>query len=102
MPTTIQLTAETNARRELVIRVPQEVSANTTRIVLEVSPPAQPQHPTLSDLLSSEFFGMWRDRDDITDSADYARELRKRAWSRQGSLSVAAAAPARHSGNSIL
>ncbi|MCP4546786.1 MAG: hypothetical protein GY835_10025 [bacterium] len=81
MPTTIQLTAETTARRELVIRVPQEVSASATWIVLEVTPPAQPRRPTLGDLLSSEFFGMWRDRDDITDSTDYARDLRKRAWS---------------------
>ncbi len=29
-----------------------------SRIVLEVTPPAQPQRPTLGDLLSSEFFGM--------------------------------------------
>ena len=30
----------------------------------------------LGDLLSSEFFGMWKDREDISDSASYARETR--------------------------
>ncbi len=36
----------------------------------------------LGDLLTSEFFGMWKDREDISDSASYARELREKAWQR--------------------
>ena len=37
---------------------------------------------TLGDLARSEFFGMWRDRTDIGDSAEFARRLREEAWSR--------------------
>jgi hypothetical protein len=39
----------------------------------------------LGDLLNSEFFGMWRDRSDIEDSALFAKELRQKAWSRSTS-----------------
>ncbi len=37
---------------------------------------------TAADLLNSEIFGMWADRTDIDDSAEFARNLRDRAWSR--------------------
>ena len=37
---------------------------------------------TLADLLNSEIIGIWRDRDDIDDSAEFARELRESAWKR--------------------
>ena len=37
---------------------------------------------TLGDLARSEFFGLWRDRADIADSAAFARRLRAEAWSR--------------------
>ena len=34
---------------------------------------------TASSLLHSELIGLWKDRTDIEDSADYARQLRERA-----------------------
>ena len=37
---------------------------------------------TLGDLLESEFFGMWRERDDLPDSPEFARTLRAKAWDR--------------------
>ncbi len=37
---------------------------------------------TAKDLLNSEIFGMWADRKDIEDSAEFVRELRERAWRR--------------------
>lgn len=39
---------------------------------------------TAKDLLNSEIFGMWADRTDIKDSAEFVRELRERAWRRAG------------------
>ncbi len=39
---------------------------------------------TLGDLLESPLVGMWADREDIVDSAEFARELRKRASRRGG------------------
>jgi hypothetical protein len=35
--------------------------------------------PTMRDLLESGLVGMWADRTDIADSADFARRLRERA-----------------------
>jgi hypothetical protein len=37
---------------------------------------------TASQLLRSELVGMWKDREDIEDSADYARKLREQAQRR--------------------
>lgn len=35
---------------------------------------------TLGDLLKSDVVGMWRDRDDLGDSVEFARKLRDEAW----------------------
>jgi hypothetical protein len=45
-----------------------------------VSPSGSMTSTTFGDLLSSEFFGMWRDRADIEDSLKFARRLRSEAW----------------------
>ena len=37
---------------------------------------------TASQLLHSELIGLWKDREDIEDSADYARQLREQAQRR--------------------
>jgi hypothetical protein len=39
---------------------------------------------TLGELANSEFFGMWRDRADIEDSFEFARDLRSHGWKRSG------------------
>lgn len=39
---------------------------------------------TLGDLLKSPLIGMWADREDIVDSAEFARELREHASRRRG------------------
>ena len=38
---------------------------------------------TMGDLLDSPLIGMWADREDITDSAEFARQLRDRASKRE-------------------
>ncbi len=38
---------------------------------------------TLGDLLESPLVGMWADREDIIDSAEFARQLRERASRRE-------------------
>lgn len=38
---------------------------------------------TARQLLNSSLIGMWEDRTDITDSAEYARQLREQAQRRQ-------------------
>jgi hypothetical protein len=37
---------------------------------------------TLGELADSQFFGLWRDRTDITDNIEFARQLRSNAWNR--------------------
>jgi hypothetical protein len=39
---------------------------------------------TLGDLLDSPLIGMWADREDITESAEFARHLREQAQRREG------------------
>lgn len=79
---TISLTADVPFDRQVQITLPDDVPPGPAEIVLVVVPHAQTRAPTLGDLLHSEFFGMWRDRDDIQDSIDFARKLRVAAWSR--------------------
>jgi hypothetical protein len=55
------------------------------RIEMIVLPDAdQIERPALTAdrLLASGVIGIWRDRDDLGDSADYARELREQAQRR--------------------
>jgi len=50
------------------------------QVILVVVGEGQKQKPlTLGDLLESPLVGMWADREDITDSAEFARQLRERA-----------------------
>ena len=81
MITTLNLTTEVPLNRELRITLPGDVPAGPAEIVIIVAPQHRPAPHTLGDLLNSEFFGMWRDRDDIADSVEYARRLRAEAWS---------------------
>jgi hypothetical protein len=37
---------------------------------------------TLPDRVEEEMFGMWRGREDITDSTAWVRQLREREWRR--------------------
>jgi hypothetical protein len=83
MTRTINVTADIPANRELRITLPPEVPLGPAEIVLMVSS-ASTSAPssTLGELANSEFFGMWRDREDIGDGTEFARELRSRAWKR--------------------
>jgi hypothetical protein len=83
MPTTINLTAEVPANHQLTITLPDEIPTGPADITLVVKSQTPPGLVTLGELAESEFFGLWRDREDIVNSADFARDLRKEAWSRQ-------------------
>ena len=82
MVKTLNLTAEIPSNRELRITLPADVPTGPAEIVVVVSSPAGSSARTLGDLASSEFFGMWRDRPDITDSSEFARQLRSEGWKR--------------------
>jgi len=80
---TISLTADVSPKREVRIVLPSDVPLGPAEIVVVVAPRSGSRVAhTLGDLARSEFFGMWRDRTDIGDSAGFARRLRAEAWSR--------------------
>jgi hypothetical protein len=82
MVKTINFTTDVPPNREVLITLPDDVPSGPADIVVVVAPRTTEKRNTLGDLLNSEFFGMWRDRTDITDSADFARRLRAEAWDR--------------------
>jgi hypothetical protein len=79
---TINLSAEIPLSRELRITLPADVPVGPAEIAVTVLSPSRPPGRTLADLARSEFFGMWRDRDDLKDSSGFAKMLRSEGWSR--------------------
>jgi hypothetical protein len=84
MTRTINLTAEVPPDREVRLLLPKDVPTGPAEFTIVVTSHANLPLKTLEDFAKSEFFGMWRDRRDIQDSVEFARELRERAWSRHG------------------
>jgi hypothetical protein len=83
MVRTVNLHTDIPANRELHIQLPEDVPTGPAEIVLVVSSSsADSAVSTLGDLANSEFFGMWRDRADIKDGIEFARELRSQGWKR--------------------
>ncbi len=82
MVKTVTLNTDIPASRELRITLPADVSTGCAAIVIMVSPSGSSTSATFSDLLDSEFFGMWRDRADIEDSLVFARKLRSEGWNK--------------------
>jgi len=83
MVRTINLATDIPSSRELRIMLPPDVPTGPAELVVVVVVASRERSTrTLGDLVRSEFFGMWRDRGDIGDSAEYARQLRAEAWRR--------------------
>jgi hypothetical protein len=82
MVRTLNLNADIPPNRELHITLPADVPLGPAEIVLVVSSSAASTQSTLGTLADSEFFGMWSDRTDITDSFEFAREIRSQGWKR--------------------
>ena len=82
MPKTISLTTVIPLDRSFHITLPADVPTGPAEVTLTVSVAEDGPEQTLGDLAKSEFIGMWRDREDITDSAEFARHLRRQAWDR--------------------
>ncbi len=82
MVRTINLATDIPSSRELRILLPPDVPTGPAELVVVVVASRERSTRTLGDLVRSEFFGMWRDRADIGDSAEYARQLRAEAWRR--------------------
>ncbi|HVO23085.1 MAG TPA: hypothetical protein VMW56_05595 [Candidatus Margulisiibacteriota bacterium] len=66
----------------LIVQVPDEVPAGPAEVVVRSAETPSVARSTGADLLASGLFGIWKDRTDITDSLEFARELRQRAEQR--------------------
>ncbi len=82
MVKTISLTVDVPPDREVRLVLPDDVPTGPAEVVVVIASHADVAESTLGDLAKSEFFGMWRDRADIDDSAEFARRLRTTGWSR--------------------
>ena len=69
--------SRTHEPDEAIVEHALEALAKQERIELSEVRPV-----SIDDFAHSEFFGMWRDRTDITDSAQFARDLRSEGWKR--------------------
>lgn len=86
---TLTVQADIPPSRELRVVLPDDVPTGPRQVVivlegLDDPPSAESPIRTLADLLESGFVGSWADRTDLGDSAEFARDLRQRAWRRGG------------------
>ncbi len=79
---TINLKTDIPVNRELHITLPADVPAGPAELVVVISSSNNAGTSTLGELAESEFFGMWRDRSDISDSGTFACDLRSEGWKR--------------------
>jgi hypothetical protein len=63
--------------RQLTIRQPKDVPPDPAEVIVVIASKTMPEkRGTAGDLLQSPLFGIWKERTDIADSCEYARELR--------------------------
>lgn len=74
---TVEKNGELNLQN-LPIEAGQEVEV----LLLVSSKYSKKKHLTAKDILDSDLVGIWKDRQDISDSAAYARELREKSQNR--------------------
>ena len=83
--TTLNIRSEVQAGRRLEIQIPRDVPLGPAEVVVVIFPekPGAVRKPlTAGDLMRSPLFGLWKDREDIGDSLEFARKLRAEAEQR--------------------
>ena len=67
----------------LVVDVPAEIPAGPAEITVRAAELETRMRGTGADLLVSGLFGIWKDRTDIGDGIEFARQLRQQAERRR-------------------
>lgn len=68
----------------LLLEVPEEVPAGPAEVVVRpIIETTLPVRGTGGDLLASGLFGIWKDRTDVADSVEFAKDLRQQAEQRR-------------------
>jgi hypothetical protein len=78
----VKLRGRVTTNKQLVVKLPKDIAPGEVEVILLHEPPAKAQtrrarrktHPA---------FGMWANRKDITDSGDYAAQLRRKVERRE-------------------
>ena len=65
------------------IRSPELTPSAPAEVIVLVDAPAPQRIMTAASLLDSGLVGLWEDRTDIADSAEFARQLRRQAERRE-------------------
>lgn len=79
---TLSLKREVQMDRTLEIQIPEDVPLGPAEVVIVIfpeKPRTASKSGTAGDLLRSDLFGLWKDREDIGDSLEFARRLRMEA-----------------------
>jgi hypothetical protein len=82
MVKTLHMKAEVPKNRELKVILPPDVPPGPADLVVLITSEANADPSKLGDLLRSEFFGSWKDREGSRVGQDYAKKLREAAWKR--------------------
>ncbi len=81
---TVSIKTTIPADHRLVLEVPPQIPAGPAEgMVTALAPGEAGRVWTLGDLLGSGLIGLWSDREDIQDSVEFARALRKAAEGRR-------------------
>jgi hypothetical protein len=67
---------------QLKVEIPPDLPPGPVEVEIRPEVP-RVEGVTLGELLESGLLGLWKNREDITDSVEFARELRKRASRRK-------------------
>ena len=80
----VRLVTTVTEEHTVTVKVPEDVESGPVEMIVAFAPRDSNDvgASTLGDLSGSEFFGIWHDRDDVTDSSDFARALREQTWTR--------------------
>ncbi|MBZ0291798.1 MAG: hypothetical protein K8L99_04450 [Anaerolineae bacterium] len=79
---TIILNGVITAEGKLELEIPPGLPAGPVEVEIR---PQELRGISAKEILAADFVGMWKDRSDLDDSVEYARQLRKRASRRENS-----------------
>ncbi|CAG0927143.1 hypothetical protein TFLX_00382 [Thermoflexales bacterium] len=77
-----KLKGKVTPNRKLIVDIPAEIVPGAVEVILLQDKPAKPVKSS-SRKVKHPAFGIWADRDDITDSAEFAAELRAKVEQRR-------------------
>jgi hypothetical protein len=72
-----RLKGKITSSRKLIVEIPHDLTPGSVEVILLQDAPAKVAKKPLHRIASHPAFGLWTDRADVIDSADYAAQLRQ-------------------------